>query len=75
MSNYKHMHGVNAEANSVTRLKHILGHDISRTNAVNTDMFDVGKGYALSQYSDGTLPKVVNEINFNRLGFESKRFT
>lgn len=72
MSNYKHMHGVNAEANSVTRLKHILGHDISRTNAVNTDMFDVGKGYALSQYSDGTLPKVVNEINFNRLGLKAR---
>lgn len=56
----------------VTRLKHILGHDISRTNAVNTDMFDVGKGYALSQYSDGTLPKVVSEINFNRLGLKAR---
>lgn len=72
MNENLNIHGAAAEANSVTRLKHILGHDISRTNAVNTDMFDVGKGYAIAQYSDEALPKAVSEINFKRLGLKAR---
>lgn len=72
ISNSKDIHGAAAEANSVTRLKHILGHDISRTNAVSTDMFDLGKGFSLAQYSDDALPKAVSEINFKRLGLEPR---
>lgn len=64
-------HGLYAEANSVTRLKHILGHDISRTNAVNTDMFDLGKGYSIAQFSDDALPKVTSTLDFKKLGLNA----
>lgn len=65
------VHGLYAEANSVTRLKYILGHDISRTSAVNTDMFDLEKGYSLAQFSDDTLPKVTSLLDFKRLGLHA----
>lgn len=69
--NVSHVHGANAEANSVMRLKHILGHDISHTNAVDTDMFDLGSGFSLTRFSDNTLPNITSEVNFEQLGLRA----
>lgn len=69
--NVSHVHGANAEANSVMRLKHILGHDISHTNAVDTDMFDLGSGFSLTRFSDNTLPNITSKINFEQLGLKA----
>lgn len=61
-------HGLCAEANNAFRLKHILGHDISKTDIVDADMFDLDIGYSISQFSDGLLPKIKSRINFSDLG-------
>ena len=65
-------HGANAEANSIARLKHVLGHDLSRSNAVNTDMFDLRTGFQIEQFSDSALPKITHEIDFNKLGLSAE---
>ncbi|MBQ7764374.1 hypothetical protein IJ384_03280 [bacterium] len=66
----KDTHGLYAEANSTFRLKNILGHNISKTNAVNTDMYDLDIGYSISQFSDDLLPKTTSKISFERLGLD-----
>ena len=64
-------HGINAEANSITRLKHIAGHNLSRSNAADTDMFDLKTGFQLEQFSDDTLPKITHKIDFDNLGLSA----
>ena len=66
--NSDNIHGICAEANSYTRLKHLLGHKISKSNIIPTDMFELGKGYSIAKFSDSSLPKVESEIKFSELG-------
>lgn len=63
-------HGLYAEANSTFRLKNILGHNMSKTDAVNTDMYDLDIGYSISQFSDNLLPKTTSKIDFYHLGLD-----
>lgn len=62
------IHGLYAEANSTFRLKHILGHKISKTDAVDTDMFDLDIGYSITQFADKELPQITSKINYKDLG-------
>lgn len=63
-------HGLYAEANSTFRLKNILGHNMSKTDAVNADMYDLDIGYSISEYSDNLLPKTTSKIDFYHLGLD-----
>lgn len=61
-------HGIYAEANTAFRLKNILGHNISKTDVVSVDMFDLEHKYSITQFSDDLLSPVQSKINFEKLG-------
>lgn len=69
---YADIHGVCAEANSFIRLKNILGHDLSKTDVIKADMFDLKRGYSISQFSDSDLPQIKSNIDFKKLGLIAK---
>ena len=67
----KTVHGAAAETNTITRLKHILGHNMSGTNAVDTELCDLETGYYIAQFADTELPRITSELNFKTLGLRA----
>lgn len=64
------MHGIYAEANSAFRLKDILGHNISKTNVVDFDLFDLDKKYAVIMCANNSLPGIKSLVNYDLLGLK-----
>lgn len=66
-----YLHGIAAEANSVTFLKRAVGHNLNKNNIINPDMFDIKSGYSLAPVSgDSVLQKITSNIDFARYGLK-----
>ena len=64
------MHGVYAEANTMTFLRNRVGHSLRKTNVVAPDYYNLEKGYSIAEYSDELLPAAKSEVNFELLGLQ-----
>ena len=71
ISNALFTNGAYAEANFVTRLKNRLVSNISKSDLVDTDMFDLKSGFHIAQFSDDKLPEITHSINFEKLGLKA----
>lgn len=65
------LHGIAAEANSAAVLKRGVGHNLSKTNLIKSDMFDTKNRFSIAQFADENLSKVTSEVNFSSLGIRA----